>query len=304
MLITCTDLKAQISGVHRESTAPLKSEVLRSCVELQNAHDHDRLNEVQRLLGLDDFSEEAHRKGWDKHNEAVDKDDDLNAEMFQQMRGSKLDSFRACEDYQSWAHSERSCLLILSGYNNFSLEVDQCWLSPIAAAAVKDFDQQDIDPIYAYFALPQKGKLLYDVVAVILLQLLRRKSGSLRNERQHAELRTELGRFRQTGLDESDKVLAMERVALRVIDFFEESETLYIVVDRADRCRDPKVVDHRKALLRIFVKMVEAARCTLRVLAVIDGHSWRVENYRDELGAKMEGRVIVRTEEQETRDYW
>ena len=280
------------------------SEVLRSCVELQKGHDHDRLNEVQRLLRLDGFSEEAHRKEWDKHNEAVDKDDDLNAAMLQQMRGSKLDSFKAGEDYQSWANSERSCLLILSGYNNISiLEVNQCWLSPIAAAAVKDFDQQKIDPIYAYFALPQRGKLLYDVVAVILLQLLRRKSGTLRNERRHAELRTELGRFQQTGADEDDKVLAMERVALRVIDFFEESESLYIVVDRADRCRDPKAVDHRKALLRIFVKMVEAARCKLRVLTVIDGHSWSVENHRDELGAKMDDRVIMHTEEQETRDY-
>ena len=271
---------------------------------MQKGHDHDRLNEVQRLLKLDDFSEEAHRKEWDKHNEAVDKDDDLNAEMLQQMRGSKLDSFRASEDYQSWAHSERSCLLILSGYNNISiLEVDQSWLSPIAAAAVKDLDQQDVDPIYAYFALPQKGKLLYDVVAVILLQLLRRKSSTLRNERRHAELRTELGRFQQTGVDEDDKVLVMERVALRVIDCFEESETLWIVVDRADRCRDPKAADHRKVLLRIFVKMVEAARCKLRVLTVIDGHSWRVENYRDELGAKMDDRVILHTEEQETRDY-
>ena len=279
-------------------------EVLRSCVELQKGHDHNRLHEVQRLLRLDDFSEEAHRKEWDKHNEAVDKDDDLNAAMLQQMRGSKLDSFKASEDYQSWANSERSCLLILSGYNNISiLEVRQCWLSPIAAAAVKDCDQQDTNPIYAYFALPQKGKLLYDVVAIILLQLLRRKSDSLRNERRHAELRTELGRFQQTGADEDDKILAMERVALRVIDFFEESESLYIVVDRADRCRDPKAVDHRKALLRIFIKMIEAARCKLRVLTVIDGHSWSVENHRDELGAKMDDRVIMHTEEQETRDY-
>ena len=279
-------------------------EVLRPCVELQQGHDHDRLNEVQRLLKLDDFSEEAHRKEWDKHNEAVDKDDDLNAEMLQQMRGSKLESFRASEDYQSWTNSERSCLLILSGYNNISiLQVDQCWLSPVAAAAVKGFDQQDTDPIYAYFALPQRGKLLYDVVAVVLLQLLRRKSSTLRNERRYAELRTELGRFQQTGAEEDNKVLAMERVALRMIDFFEESETLYIVVDRADRCRDPRVVDHRKVLLRIFVKMVEAARCKLRVLIVIDGHSWRVEDYRDELGAKMDDRVIVHMEEQETKDY-
>ena len=218
------------------------------------------------------------------------------------MRGPELDSFRASEDYQLWRESDRSCLLILSGYNNISIDrVYQCWLSPIAAATVKDFGQQEIRPLYAYCALPQSGKLLYDVVSVILLQLLRQKSGALRDEQRHAELRSELGKFHQTGMDEGDRVLAMERVALRVLDFFDESETLYIVVDRADRCRDTKTVDHRKMLLKVFVKMVEAARCKLRVLTVMDGRSWRVESYQDELGAKMKERFIVHTAEQGIR---
>lgn len=255
---------------------------------------------MQQFLNLDDFSEEEHRRQWDKHSQAVDRDDDLNAEMLQQMRGPKLDTFRASEDYQKWRKSERSCLLILSGSNNISiLGAYQCWLSPVAAAAVKDFSQAKPRPLYAYYALPQNGKLLHDVVSVILLQLLRQKSGALRDEQRHAELRTELKRFHQRGMDEGDRVLAMERVALRLIDFFDESETLYIVVDRADRCRDPKTVDHRKNLLRIFIKMVEAARCKLRILTVTDGHSWRVESYRDELGAKMKDRFIIHTAEQE-----
>ena len=70
-------------------------------------------------------------------------------------------------------------------------------------------------------------------------------------------------------------------------------------MDRADRCRDPKTVDYRKALLEHFIKMVEAAQCKLKILTVTDGHSWRVENYRDELGAKMRDRIIIHTAEQE-----
>lgn len=266
---------------------------------MQQGHDHDRLNEVQRFLNLDEFSEEEHRRQWDKHSESIDKDDDLNREVLQQMRGPELDNFRASEDFQRWEKSERSCLLILSGSNDISiLGAYSCWLSPIATAAVKDFSQRNPCPLYAYYALPQNGKLLHEVVSVILLQLLRQKSDSLRDEQRHAELRTELGRFHQRGINEGDRVLAMERVALRVIDFFDESETLYIVVDRADRCRDSKTVDHRKNLLRIFIKMVEAARCKLRILTVTDGHSWRVERYQDELGAKMKDRVILHTAEQ------
>ena len=259
---------------------------------------------MQRFLNLDEFSEEAHHKEWDTHAKAVDTDDDLNASIFQQMRGPELDSFRASEDYQSWRYSKRSCLLILSGSNDISISwLDQCWLSPIAAAAVKDFDQQEIAPLYAYYALPRNGKLLHDVVSVLLLQLLRQKSGALRDEQRHAELRSELGKLSQRGMNQGDKILAMERVALRVIDFFDESETLYIVVDRADRCRDFKTVDHRKTLLRVFIKMVEAARCNLRVLTVINGHSWRVENYQDELGAKMKDRFILHTKDQGRTDY-
>ena len=267
---------------------------------MQEGYDQNCLNEVQRLLNLDEFSEEEHRRKWEKHSQAVDTDDDLNTETLQQMRGQELDSFRACEDYRFWRNSEHSCLLILSGYNNISiLGVHQCWLSPIASALVKDFGQQEIRPLYAYFALAQNGKLVYDVVPVILLQLLRQKSGALRDEQRHAELRTQLRKFHQRGMDEGDRVSAMERVALRVIDFFDESEILYIIVDRADRCRDPKTVDHRKALLRIFIKMVEVARCKLKILTVTDGYSWCVENYRDELGAKMKDRIIIHTAEQE-----
>ena len=218
------------------------------------------------------------------------------------MRGPELDSFRASEDYQLWKESERSCLLILSCYNDISIhQAYQCWFSPIAAATVKDFGQEEIRPLYAYYALPQNGKLLYDVLSVILLQLLRQKSGALRDEQRHTELRTELGKFHQTGMDENDRVLAMERVTLREIDFFDESETLYIVVDRVDRCRDPKTVDRHKMLLKNFIKMVEAARCKLRVLTVINGRSWRVESHRDEIGAKMKEGLILHTAEQGVR---
>jgi len=47
-------------------------------------------------------------------------------------------------------------------------------------------------------------------------------------------------------------------------------------------------------LLKALVKMVEAARCKLRVLVVINGYQWEVERRQDELGEKR-GRVIVHT---------
>ena len=229
----------------------------------------------------------------------MDRDEDLNTGYLQQMRGPELDALRARSDYQNWHNSEHSSLLVLSSYNDASINrAHQCWLSPVAAAAVDTFEHQQPRPFYAYYAMTQNGKLLHDVISVILLQLLRQKSIVLRDQQRYAELRTELGDFQDSGVDGNRKMTAMEKVALRVVDFFDESETAYIILDRADRCRDPKTADHRKALLKLLVKMVEAARCKLRILTVINGHSWPVEKYHDELGAKMKERFIICTVKQ------
>ena len=241
---------------------------------------------------------------WNRHAQAIDTDDDLNVEILQQMRGPELHTFRAREDYQSWSTSERSCLLVLSGYNNDSIELAyQCWASPVATRLVEDFDRQKIRPFYAYYAMAQNGKLLHDILSVILLQLLRQKSSALRDEQRYSELRTKLGNLRQIVNDDRERAIAMERVAVRVVKFFDESETVYIVVDRADRCRDvQKDIDHRKPLLKILVKMVEEARCKLRVLVVMDGHSWPEKKYRDNVGVKMEERFVVCSATQQIRD--
>lgn len=238
------------------------------------------------------------------YRHALDSDYQLNADIFQQMRGRGLEEFKGNKDYQSWIKSEWPCLLILSGYLDVSISgIDQCWLSPVAMAMIEDLDQPGGSPILAYYVLPQRGKLLYDVLPVVFLQLLRKKRHALRDENKFTELCVELRALQRC--EESSEIVyeeyeekrlsALQKVALRVIDLFDESETVYIIVDRADRCRDGGKADHRKALLKSFVKMVEAARSTLRILVVIKGNSWSVEQRRDELGEKMEDRVIVHT---------
>ena len=118
---------------------------------------------------------------------------------------------------------------------------------------------------------------------------------------------------------------------MRVIDFFGESEAIYIVVDRVDRCldnhrmhddpiktfmksqkpprdrkyidhreqllRDRKYIDHREQLLELFVKMVEAARCKLKILTVVDGNSWHVKG-----SVELKDSIILHSAEQGTKD--
>ena len=198
------------------------------------------------------------------------KTEELNTGILQQMSGQVLDIFRADETYQRWRCSVELCLLVASGYNDISIDqAYQCWISPIGTATMEEFSLNDPWSFYAYYALSRIEKLLHDICSMILLQLLRQKSSAFRNERRYMKLRTELRDFRNTRLDESGKVSMMEKIAVRVINLFDESETLYMVMDTADRCRDPKKADYRKSLLRVFVKMVEAARCKLRILTVM-----------------------------------
>ena len=243
-------------------------------------------------------------KELDQYCEALRSDEQLNAAYFEQMRGRRFDLFKACDDYQSWISSENSSLLILSGYNNRSIvHVDQCWLSPIAVAMITDLRLNSSHPIYGYYVFNPQGSLLYRPLSVILLQLLRQKYQVLRNRSQSDELRAELYELQkyehEVMATEDERLSALHKVARRVVGFFDESETVYVILDRLDRCCDlKKRVDHRKPLLKALVRMVEAARCKLRVLVVINGYSWSVEQRRDELEEKLKGRVIVHTAEQ------
>lgn len=60
----------------------------------------------------------------------------------------------------------------------------------------------------------------------------------------------------------------------------------------------PVRFDHRKALIRVLVAMVQRARAKLRILAVVSASSWQVQEYEDELGITMKERVIIHRAEQ------
>lgn len=146
-----------------------------------------------------------------------------------------------------------------------------------------------------------QGELLHRTLSVILLQLLRQKCQVLRNRSEYEELRSELYEL-QKYEDGDNKVMeieyerlsAFQKVALRVIGFFDESEIVHVTLDRADRCCDLKNrVDHHKLLLKTLVKMVEAARCKLRVLVVFNGNQWDAKARVDDLEEKMKGKIIL-----------
>ncbi len=223
------------------------------------------------------------------------------------MRDDRLKILDGSPDYQTWLQSQQACLLILSGYNERSiLDEDQCWLSPIALNLIEQVSKQGPETMIAFRLLPQRRQtLIYDVLPTILLQLLRRKPQALRDEKEHAELYADLRKYEdlsndtaKNGMKDDSRIATLVKIALRVINLFEAGQTVYIVVDRVDRCTYPGRADHRRALTKALVRMVEGAKCNLKILAVINGYDWRVEDIRDEFGAEKKGSMIIHTERQ------
>lgn len=61
-----------------------------------------------------------------------------------------------------------------------------------------------------------------------------------------------------------DRFSTLQAIVSRVLAFFDESETVYIFVDRVDLCRSGEQV-HCKRLMRTLVRMVREARCKLKI---------------------------------------
>lgn len=276
---------------------------------LDNKNDNELLSEFERLLNQDAFLEEISLKELEDHCLALSSDEQLSSQLFQQMQGKELALFRSQPDYQRWYSSKEQCLLILSGHNHYSIEsMSQCWISPVATALIRDF-KKDGSVTYAYSILPRQGKLFCDVLQPVIFQLLKKKITALRDGWRLRELRSELKKFHKctkTSIIDEDceaqKLALLEKIALRVVNLFDESESVYVIVDSIDRCRQlkPPTIDHRKMLLKCLLKLVDGGTCRLKVLAVIDGQIWPQKRYNDMTESRIEGRVIIHEAKQKS----
>lgn len=211
------------------------------------------------------------------------------------MQGDGLRSFKADSEYQAWKVSEEAQFILLWGYNNFSISQEvECWLSPVATSTIDELSHSS----YLAYDIIRNGNSAFEVLSVVLLQLLRFRPERLKDESQYSELSSELKIYRficdegkDSDKDIEAKLGALQNIAARIISFFDPSDTVYIVIDRVDRCSH-RTSNHRKALLDALVKMVEAADCKLKVLAVVNGYDWDSRSYNVERRRRVK-RVIV-----------
>lgn len=273
-------------------------------VALQDQLTNRDTDDFQQAFKLESFSEESLQKTLAARRDALAMESDINSGFLQQLRGPHLDQFISKGVYEQWDASEQPCLLILSGQNFPGLLSQQCWLSRVAISTI---DRVMASAAHcAYYVLSQQEASLYQVLPSILLQLMAKKRDMLRVEKQRDALRAELHEYRNSEMKVSrmngydSRTNPLHNIARRVVQFFDESETVYIIVDRTDWCCDYVNYDHRKSLVDSLVQMVNAARCRLKILAVADSSSWSVEEHQDDLRIPKMERVVVHTMHQKT----
>jgi hypothetical protein len=89
----------------------------------------------------------------------------------------------------------------------------------------------------------------------------------------------------------------LRKAAVRILKMIDQDKTIWIILDRVDQCRS-NTVKHQKMLIKALVYLLENATVRIRILAIVNGYDWPVEDQQDELGANNQSSVIVHRYEQ------
>lgn len=263
---------------------------------------------IKTLLNLKGYSIEQHSEPLQKYRGDLNHIAEYRWQGLESMRGSRLEKFRNHPKFQTWRDSSHSCMLVLAGYNESPYLDGECWLSSIALDMIENFRKSEESDPYAFYILGrQEHNLLVPVLSRIILQLLTLNPQVLQNEKQYAELHAELEEYQ--GAVEVEKQsnneqeygntinTLLQKVALRVLNLFDQAGPVWIILDRVDRCKSGKN-DQRKKLMKALVHLLEKAVVKVRVLVVVNGGDWKVDEVSDEFGQIHHESVIVHREEQ------
>ncbi|KAK1991739.1 hypothetical protein LX36DRAFT_589824 [Colletotrichum falcatum] len=283
---------------------------------LREANDNDRLNTVQELLKVQGYSQESDFRFLKKYQ------DDLIANFDQVawtgleiLKGRRLKNFtKNCPEMDRWLQSSHSCMLVLAGYNEVSVSsFGACWLSPIALdtiATLRSSAEPEKEPYAFYIPGLEKTDLLPQVLSHIAIQLLTANRRALRDDARYNELRGKIQLYSMAAENCDDGRIStnvnktLQDVVLEVLNSFGEGQTVWIVVDRPDQCKQRGGPNHQKKVAKALVNLLESAKSTIRVLLVVNGHDWRVDDEFDEFGQSNQDSVMVHKAMQGPVDNW
>ncbi|KAJ5776440.1 uncharacterized protein N7511_001451 [Penicillium nucicola] len=264
----------------KQSNEDLQQEVL----ALQDQLTDKELDDFRRTFSLEGFSESFQEEDLKDYISSFHMDRDINSSFLQQIEPSHLSELGV---FQEWDSAKRSTLLILCGKNCYGAWTDNCWLSKVAFFTI-EARRRTHPQHHAYYIFPRTGAPIYQALPAILLQLLWKNKASLRIDKERDALRAELHKFRSNKSPQeshkfgnNEQINMLFNIASRVVRLFDKSQTLYITVDRSDRCLDYNQYDHRERFLDGLQQMVRDAHCCLKVLVVFNESEYDVEQERD-----------------------
>lgn len=227
------------------------------------------------------------------------------------MRGDRLNALKNGGHFQAWLHSPKSRMLILAGYNNVSAySSGECWVSHVALDMIEGIKSSVQSRPYAFYLLGHRqaeADLFPGIFASIIHQLLLSNRQALRNDSQYSELLARLEEYRAaveieqqapSAHEYNDRPAAcLQTLAVKALNMFDGTKPIWIILDLVDRCKSGKT-NHRKKLMKALVHLLEETTVTVRVLVVVNGYDWRLDEQSDELGQRSQDSVIIHRAQQ------
>lgn len=187
-------------------------------------------------------------------------------------------------------------MLLLSGRNIYS-DNSQCWVSPVGLDMVSNLMAQEksdanaeVCLFYIFGHAATRNEPFTNVLAFFIHRLLCHNPRLLQNRKLFDEFNAGLSAFvRDKGAIEEGKVghrseKALEAMLVRVLDTFDEDQTIWLILDRVDKCLTMVEWNrHRRALLKVLSHAVERTTARLKVLAINKQSDWNIDNFMDEL---------------------
>ncbi|KAH8204870.1 hypothetical protein TruAng_000909 [Truncatella angustata] len=279
-------LRKEISDLRRENK------------RLQDSADWRKLEKIQESFGLDSFSAEHHEKMLQRYKDELSVQTELNVPFLENLHEPNHKTLLEHNDFRIWQQSSQSQMLLLVGYNDRSLyNSAHCWVSPLTMHITSSTMRREC--LYAVYVVGlQDQESIKSILCTVLLQLLRQRSSALQAEKSYAELLTTIQEEKTMDGDVREATAGLVKIALRVMNILGESEPVWIILERVDRCRFKASTRPCEQLLQIMVHLVESSKANVRVLASVNGYDWPVDQQDDAIEKREPERVVTHVAKQ------
>ncbi|KAF4462795.1 hypothetical protein FALBO_10392 [Fusarium albosuccineum] len=302
--LVCEEVLGKNVNIIREKL----EEVLITNVALLDENDLKSLGQICTHLGIESFSSEDHFDQLQRHKGNVAAYFWSKTWLGEQESDQQLGRVLSDPGYQEWLVSESSGVFILSGENDFN-GASHCWASPVALNLIdqltKDGNEASDTCVFYLLGHQEHDDTCLRVLTSLVFQLLKSNKEALRDKAQLDELLAKLTRYSRlprSPSEENSKQDSLAEVVLRAVKMIPADKTIWVVLDRVDKCCDQLQADSpggrrprkgARTLLRTLGSLTRGMATKVKILAVVNRADWRIEQEGDEVGVE-EGRVVIR----------